>query len=237
MNTIQILFYKLRDIFQLVRQLVGYVATFLWALLRSKAALSARLVAAESQLAVCVQHIELKRQPPPRFTHAFRLLWVVLSTILNRWQDLAHVMQPATVKNWHTKAFRIFWRWRSRNRLGRPTICKHMQDLIHKLSNENPLWSAERIRDTLLLLGYAPPCDDTIRKYMVRPRNTRKRSTTWLPFLRNHLDVSWAIDFFTVVTLSFNVLYVFVVFEHGRRKVIHHATTYSPSMNWVIQQL
>ena len=60
--------------------------------LRSKATLSARLVAAESQLAVCVQHIELKKQPPPRFTHAFRLLWVVLSTILNRWQDLAHVM-------------------------------------------------------------------------------------------------------------------------------------------------
>jgi len=70
-------------------------------------------------------------------------------------------MQPATVKNWHTKAFRIFWRWKSRNRLDRPTICKHMQDLIHKLSNENPLWSAEKIRDTLLLLGYASPCDDT----------------------------------------------------------------------------
>jgi len=89
----------------------------------------------------------------------------------------------------------------------------------------------------LVLLGYNPPCDDTIRKYMTTARNPRDRSTTWLPFLRNHLDVSWAMDFFTVVTVNFAFLYVFVVFDHGRRKVIHFASTYSPSMEWVIQQL
>ncbi len=78
-------------------------------------------------------------------------------------------------------------------------------------------------------------CSDTIRKYMVHPKT--QPTTTWLPFLRNHLDVSWAMDFFTVVTGSFSCLYVFVVFEHGRRKVIHLAATYHPSMVWVIQQL
>ena len=82
-----------------------------------------------------------------------------------------------------------------------------------------------------------PPCEDTVRKYMIRPKNPREKSTTWLPFLRNHLDVSWAMDFFTVVTANFAFLYVFLVFQHGRRKVIHLATTYSPSMEWVIQQL
>ena len=55
--------------------------------------------------------------------------------------------------------------------------------------------------------------------------------------LHNHLEVSWAMDFFTVITLGFSFLYVFVVFEHGRRRVIHLATTYHPSMEWVIQQL
>ena len=44
-----------------------------------------------------------------------------------------------------------------------------MQNLIYRLSKENPLWSAERIRDTLLLLSYDPPCDDTIGKYMYTP--------------------------------------------------------------------
>jgi len=112
-----------------------------------------------------------------------------------------------------------------------------MQALIRELSRENPLWSAQRIRDTMLLLGYPLVCDDTIRKYMVKRRKPREPSTTWLPFLRNHLDLSWAIDFFTVTTISFATVYVFLVFEHGRRRVIHFATTGSPTMEWVIQQL
>jgi len=112
-----------------------------------------------------------------------------------------------------------------------------MQSLIYQLSKENPLWSPERIHDTLVLLGYDPPCADTVRKYMYKPREPRKRSTTWLPFLRNHVDASWAIDFFTVTTLHFATLYVFLVFDHGRRKVIHFAVTGRLYLDWVIQQL
>jgi hypothetical protein len=67
------------------------------------------------------------------------------------------------------------------------------------------LWSPDRIRDTLLLLDYEAPCAETIRKYMVRSRRPRPETTNWLPFLRNHLDCSWAIDFFTVTTLRFQV--------------------------------
>ncbi|MFH0793500.1 MAG: integrase core domain-containing protein [bacterium] len=144
-------------------------------------------------------------------------------------------MQPATVKRWHTLAYRLIWRWKSRP--GREPIAREMQNLIRRLSRENVLWGAARIRDTLSLLGYDPPCEDTIRKYMVKPRKPRKKSTTWLPFLRNHLHVSWAIDFFTVTTLGFSTLYVFLVFEHGRRKVVRFAITRTPSMKWVIQQL
>ena len=92
------------------------------------------------------------------------------------------------------------------------------------------------IRLTLLNLRYDPPCEDTIRKYMVKPKGPHKKSTTWLPFLRNHLDVSWAIDFFTVNTIRFATLYVFLVLAHGRRKVVHLAITRNPSMHWVIPQ-
>jgi transposase InsO family protein len=112
-----------------------------------------------------------------------------------------------------------------------------MQGLIRRMSRENPLWGAERIRHTLLLLGYDPPCDDTIRKYMIKPRKPRNRSTTWLPFLRNHLHVSWAMDFFTVTTIGFSRIYVFLVFDHGRRKVVHFAATVHPTIAWVIQHL
>jgi transposase InsO family protein len=145
-------------------------------------------------------------------------------------------MQPATVKKWHTTAFKFYWRWRSRKKMGRPAVSKEMQDLIRKVSTENPLWGAGRIRETLQLLQYDPPCEDTVRKYRVNPRNPKNTSTTWLPFLRNHLDVSWAMDFFTVTTLNFSTLYVFLILDHGRR-IVRFAITSYPSMSWVIQQL
>ena len=237
MNTLRNLFWGLGRVLNCAGEIFRYLRIFLWAMFSPKAALATRLLAVESQLAVCKLRIQQKKDPRPRFTPGFRILWVILSKLLDRWEDLAHLMQPATVKKWHTTGFRYFWRWKSRRKGGRPPISLEMQDLIRKLSRENPLWGAERIRDTLLLLGFVPPCEDTIRKYMFKPRRPRKKSTTWLPFLRNHLDVSWAMDFFTVATVNFTILYVFLVLDHGRRKLIHFAITRNPSMDWVIQQL
>ena len=217
-------------------QMLGYIGTFTGALLTSKAHLAARLLAVESQLAVHTLRIRQNKEPPPRFNQAFRLLWVILSKVWEQWRDHAHLMQPATVIKWHRTAFRIYWRWKSRRR-GRPEIPQQMQSLIRRLSRENALWRAERIRDTLVLLGYDPPCADTVRKYMITAKHPREKSTPLLPFLRNHMDVFWAMDFVTVTTANFAFLYVFVVFDHGRRKVMHVATTYSPSMDGVIQQL
>jgi putative transposase len=174
-------------------EVARYALRFVWALLAPKAMLAARVLAAESQLAIELNRSgggkRQRRQFPP-----FRLLCVALSKVLERWEDLAHLMKPETVKRWHTKAFRLFWR----SRPGRPPVSSEMQQLIRRISRENPLWGPDRIRDTLFLLGYDAPCTQTICKYMVKPRKPRPQSTNWLPFLRNHLDVSWAIDFFTV---------------------------------------
>jgi transposase InsO family protein len=237
MNALRNTLRNARNAIGAIGKLGSYLSQFLWLLFQPKAVLAARLLAAESQLAMCMRRIEQKQDPRPRFIAGFRLLWVVLSKMLSGWEQCAHLMQPATVKKWHTTAFRLFWRWKSPRRLGRPPVEKPMQELIRQLSTENPLWGADRIRRTLLLLGYDPPCEDTVRKYMVKRGNPRDKSTTWLPFLRNHLDVSWAIDFLTVTTVRFATLYVFILLDHGRRRVIHFATTCSPSMNWVIQQL
>jgi len=230
MRTIQDAFSGILGALLLLRQVTSYVRTFLWAFFSPKAKVAARLLAAESQLAVHKHRIRQKKESRPRFTHAFRVLWVLLSKLWRGWDKHVHLMQPATVVKWHRTAFRFYWRWKSRIKPGRPPISGELMALIRKLSKENPLWSPERIRDTLALLGYDPPHEDTIRKYMVMPRNPRDRSTTWMPFLRNHLDVSWAMDFFTVVTANFSFLYVFVVLDHGRRKVVHFATTYHPCM-------
>jgi hypothetical protein len=62
-----------------------------------------------------------------------------------------------------------------------------MRALIRRLSRENVLWSAETIHGHLVLLGFDPPCPDTIRKYMVKHKGGTDKSQTWLTFLRNHL--------------------------------------------------
>jgi hypothetical protein len=106
----------------------------------------------KSQLVMRCDRIRQKKDSRPRFSPAFRLLWVVFSQMLDTWEDLVHLMKPATVKKWHSKGFRLYWRWKSGRGPGRPPIPKDMKDLIRRLSGENPLWGAERIRDTLLLL-------------------------------------------------------------------------------------
>ena len=237
MNTVTDLLRTLRNALGCIGELLGYLLRFVSVFFRSRTWLAARLVAAESQLGMCTRRIEQKQHPKPRFTAGFRLLWVVLSKFWAPWQAAAQLMQPATVKAWHTRAFKLYWRWKSRKKPGRPPISQEMRELIRKLSRENPLWGAEVIRLTLLNLQYDPPCEDTIRKYMVKPKNPRGKSTTWLPFLRNHMDVSWAIDFFTVNTIRFATLYVFIVLDHCRRTVVHWAITPAPFMRWVIQQL
>ena len=59
----------------------------------------------------------------------------------------------------------------------------------------------------------------------------------WLAFLRNHREVIVAFDFFTVPTVTFNLLYCFFVIEHGRRKILHCNITRHPTTEWVVQQL
>jgi hypothetical protein len=89
-------------------------------------------------------------------------------------------MKPKTVVKWHEHAFLKWWRWKSRRKGGRPTISQEIRALIRRLSRENVLWSAETIHGHLVLLGFDPPCPDTIRKYMVKTRGgTDKSQTKW----------------------------------------------------------
>ncbi len=235
MNTLSTFFFSAGCILGALWETACYALTLAWALLLPKVVLAARVLAAESQLAFELNRSGRGKRRRRQFSPAFRLLWVALSKVLEGWEDLAHLMKPETVKRWHTRAFRAWWRWRSK--AGRKPVALEIQQLIRRLSKENPLWGAARIREVLLLMGYEAPGEDTVRKYMVNPRKPRPATTTWLTFLRNHLDCSWAIDFFTVNTIDFQVLYVFLVFDHARREVLHLAITPHPTMEWVIQQL
>ena len=103
-----------------------------------------------------------------------------------------------------------------------------------KMSRENPLWGAPRIHGELLKLGI-DISQATVAKYRVR--NPRPPSQSWRTFLDNHVSQLASIDFFTVPTIWFEVLFVFVVLAHDRRRVIHFNVTAHPTAVWTAQQI
>jgi len=109
-----------------------------------------------------------------------------------------------------------------------------IRDLIRRMSRENPVWGVPRIQAELHLVGYEI-AESTVAKYRLRSR--QPPSQTWRSFLRNHAGQIAAIDFFTVPTATFNVLYGFVVLLHDRRQVVHFNVTAHPTALWTAQQI
>ena len=102
------------------------------------------------------------------------------------------------------------------------------------MQTENVTRGAPRIHGELLKLGYEI-YEATVSKYMKRMR--KPPSQSWRTFLANHREAIAAVDFFTVPTMTFKILYVFVVIAHARRRVVHFNVTAHPSALWTAQQL
>jgi transposase InsO family protein len=98
----------------------------------------------------------------------------------------------------------------------------------------NPVWGAPRIHGELIKLGIAV-AQSTVARYLRRPH--KPPSQTWRTFLTNHLAQTASIDFFAVPTVTFRVLFVFVVLSHERRRVVHFGVTEHPTQEWTLQQM
>ncbi|MGO9838966.1 MAG: integrase core domain-containing protein [Polyangiaceae bacterium] len=110
--------------------------------------------------------------------------------------------------------------------------------LIVRMARENPLWSRRRITNELAKLGHDVG-KDAVARYMPRPavRPPRPPSPTWATFIRTHAVGTIAIDFFTVPTVTFGVIYVFFVLSLERRRVMHVNVTAHPTSEWAAQQI
>src|SRR6516164_2717557 len=199
--------------------------------LRPRAALQLENMALRHQIGV-LQRSAAKR---PKLTSGDRLLWICLSRLWRDWRLALAIVKPETVLAWHRAGFRLFWTWKvRRGQPGRPLISREVRDLIRQMCRENPTWGAPRIHGELLKLGIDIG-ESSVRKYMVRGR--KPLSQTWRTFLDNHLTQLVSIDFFTVPTLRFQVLYVFLVLAHDRRRILHFNVTAHPTAEWTGQQL
>ncbi len=164
-----------------------------------------------------------------------RLFWVALARWWSDWRSALLVVTPDTVIRWHREGFRQYWHWRSRPRpRGRPRIDPQLRQLIRQMSQSNPLWGAPRIHGELLKLGLTVS-QATVSKYMVRGR--KPPSQTWRTLLDNHVRDLVSIDFFTVPTATFRILYVLVVLAHDRRRIVHVNVTANPTAQWTAQQI
>jgi putative transposase len=117
--------------------------------LRTRAVLQLELLAVRHQLHV----ITRSRAPRTRLTASDRLLWIWLSHVWRGWQAGLVIVRPETVIAWHRRGFRLFWTWKSRRRVGRPTVPLEVRTLIRTMSDANPRWGALRIHGELLKLG------------------------------------------------------------------------------------
>jgi len=169
----------------------------------------------------------------PRIQPADRILRSWLSRVWSGWRDALVFVQPETVIAWRRKKFREYWRRLSRaGKCGRPAVGKELHDLIRRMSTANPLWGAPRIVGELSKIGI-DVAKSTVEKYMIRRR--RPPSPTWRAFLRNHIKEMVAVDFFVVPTVRNQVLFVFLLLAHDRRRLLHFNVTSHPTAAWTAQ--
>jgi transposase InsO family protein len=180
-------------------------------------------------------NIALRRAPPLlRFRGSDRALLVWMTRLWPSLLSATQVVQPDTILRWHRAGFKVIWRWKSRNRVGRPKIDRSLRDLIQRMSKENRLWGASRIHGELLMLGFEV-AQSTVSKYMVRP--SKPPSQTWKTFLRNHAEAIAAIDMCVVPTVTFDLLFAFLVVGHGRRQLLWFEVTRHPTAEWLARQI
>src|SRR5664280_2651738 len=183
------------------------------------------------------RQLEIYQQTDPKLKiHRIdRMFFSLIMDLLSNWKARMFIVKPETVIKWHRSAFRIFWRWKSQHKGGRPKISKKVIALIKQMANENSKWGAQRIHGELQKLGF-DISESTVQRYMPK-KGKRNNGQNWKTFLKNHSKEIISIDFLTVPTINFKLMYLLVIIEHHRRKLIHFNVTKNPTAEWCLQQI
>jgi transposase InsO family protein len=210
--------------------LIRFVLAMLATPFRSKSQLEAENAALRQQLVV----LQRKVKGRGAISNGDRLFFVQLYRWFPSILEVLTIIQPETLLRWHRAGFRRYWRWRSRQRGGRPQIQTELRALIRQMSAENRLWGAPRIHGELLKLGFEVS-QSTVAKYMARRRGPPSQG--WRTFLRNHAPHIAAMDLFVVPTIGFALLYAFVIVRLDRRTLVWTNVTRHPTAEWIARQI
>lgn len=154
-------------------------------------------------------------------------------------QSIIRIFQPETVLRWHRELIRQKWTYPRQHKGGRPRITKELENLIVKLSQENPRWGYGKIQGELLKLSFQAS-QSTIRnilnRYSIQPAPVRHGSIGWQHLMAHYKDQMLACDFFTVETIWLQTIYVLFFIELGTRRVYMAGMTANPNEVWITQQ-
>src|SRR6266511_967161 len=144
-----------------------------------------------SRADLIAENLLLRQQPAvltrptrkrPRLHARDRLFWAVVGICRRDWRRHLVLVRPETVVRWHRQGWRLFWRWKSRCRLGRPRLSAEVRELIATMAPANPGWGSERIVGELLKLGIVVS-KRSVQQYRRRGA-ARPPSQAWRTFLR-----------------------------------------------------
>jgi len=157
-------------------------------------------------------------------------------------KDVATIVKPDTILGWHRKLVaQKFDGSQQRKAPGRPTIDPELEALIMRIAQENRSWGYDRIVGALANLGLTvsdQTVGNVLKRHGIPPAPERKTTTTWKEFIRTHMEVLVATDFFTaeVWTLGGLVTYYVLFFIHLGSRQIHVAgVTPHPNAAWMMQ--
>jgi transposase InsO family protein len=157
-------------------------------------------------------------------------------------EEVASIVKPDTILTWHRKLIaQKFDGSQQRKAPGRPTIDPELETLVVRMARENRSWGYDRIAGALANLGYTisnQAVGNILKRHGLPPAPERKTTTTWKEFIRTHLDVLVATDFFTaeVWTLGGLVTYYVLFFIRLSTREVHVAgMTPHPHHAWIMQ--
>ena len=205
-------------------------------MLRSKASLVAENEALRQQLGMLLLRRDGKRVRPGRTE---RGLLAGLTRLFD-WRGRAAVplFKPETLVGWHRQGFKLYWCAKSGvlPRGAQRRIPERVRRLIRELGAKNG-WGTRKLVGQCRELGQ-PIHRRSVGRILEEDDEPMASppGQSWATWLRNHLDVTWATDLFTVPTWDFRQLYVLVVLELGTRRLLHVNVTEHPTDAWIAQQ-
>jgi transposase InsO family protein len=157
-------------------------------------------------------------------------------------EEVARIVKPGTILAWHRKLIAQKCDGSSQRKApGRPRIGQEVEALIVRMAKANRSWGYDRIVGALANLGITVS-DQTVghvlKRHSIAPAPERKKTTTWKEFIRTHLEVLVATDFFTaeVWTTAGLVTYYVLCFIHLASRKVHVAgATPHPNEPWMVQ--